>query len=255
MSAGPVGPAPAGRPGRARRWPAVAVVLILGVGALAAIVVRSQVPTVVAGSSSPALDLGTVQPAPPAGPSGAPGTPTGRPTPTRPPQLPAGYRLYHGPAGYWIAIPANWWPTREIGNDSHGDMWSTPFTQPGIRLAFVEVSAQRAAGRTAAAALGAYETARSHDRGYRTYQRVRLAGQPRILGAVDVADLEFTDRHEAQVIHYHTLVRAVRTPTGQLYTIQGHIEHNVFRDTGSTEDDWRFMLPTISKILSTFRLS
>lgn len=41
----------------------------------------------------------------------------------------------------------------------------------------------------------------------------------------------------------------------RLYTIQCHIEHNVIRDAGSTEDDWRFMLPAISKILSTFRLS
>jgi hypothetical protein len=232
----------------------VAVVLILGVGALATIAVRGQMPTVIAGAASPALDLGTVEPPAPSGaPTGGP-TPTSPPRPS-PPPVPAGYRLYHRPAGYWIALPANWWTTREIGNDSHGDMWSTPFTQPRVRLAFVEVSAHRAAVRTAAAALAAYEKVRSHDRGYRSYHRIRLAGRPRIPGAADVADLEFSDRHDAQVIHHHTLVRAVVTPTGRLYTIQGHIEHNVFRDSGSTEDDWRFMLPAISKIFSTFRLS
>jgi hypothetical protein len=245
--------------GGARRWPAAAVVLLLGVAALAAVVVRGQLPTVVAGAASPAVNLGTVQPAPPARPGGAPGTQTGGPPPTTPPQpspppVPAGYRLYQG-QGYWIAIPASWRPTREIGNDSHGDLWSTPFNQPGVRLAFAEVSARRVTVRTAAAALGAYETARSHDRGYRFYQRIRLAGQPRIPGAADVADLEFADRHEAQVIHYHTLVRAVLTPTRQLYTIECHVEHNVITDAGSTEDDWRSMLPTISRILSTFRLS
>jgi len=264
-SAGSVGPgsvvpgAPAGRPARARRWPAVVVVLILGVGALAATVVRSQVPTVVAGAASPAQHLGTVQPAEPS----TPGTPTGGPTPTgpppsprpQPPPVPAGFKLYHGNAGYWIAIPADWWVTHEIGNDSQGDMWSTPFTQPGVRLAFIEVSAQRSTARTATAALTAYERTRSHDSGYRFYQRIRLAGRPRLPGAADVADLEFADRHEAQVIHYHTVVRAVRTPAGRIYLIHCRVEHNVIRDGGSTEDDWRFMLPAISKILTTFRLS
>jgi hypothetical protein len=253
--------AQAGRPGRAWRWPAVAVVLILGVGALAAVVVRSQVPTVVAGAASPALHLGTVQPPEPS----APGTPTGGPTPTptgtppsprpQPPPVPSGFKLYHGNAGYWIAIPADWWVTHEIGNDAQGDMWSTPFTQPGVRLAFIEVSAQRTTARTATAALTAYEQARSHDSDYRFYQRIRLAGRPRLAGAADVAELEFADRHEAQVIHYHTVVRAVRTPAGRLYTIHCRVEHNVIRDRGSTEDDWRFMLPAISKILNTFRLS
>jgi hypothetical protein len=257
----------------------------LAAGLLAALAVRQAVPSTIVGSASPAPHLGTVDPNPPsapagpttsasastsagpstgpstgpsAGPSGSatgspPAGPSGSPS-MSPPPVPAGYRLY-AQTGYSIALPANWWVSHEVGGRPHGDLWSTPFNQPGQLLAFVEVQAAPGTAPTATAALSAYERARGHDPGYRVYQRLLLAGRARIPGAADVADLEFTDRHEAQVIHYHTLVRAVRTQVGRVFLIMCHVEHNTIRDDGSTEDDWRKLAPTVATILGTFRLA
>jgi hypothetical protein len=180
-------------------------------------------------------------------------TPAPAPAPAAPPIAPAGYQVHHEAAGYWVAIPAGWQTRSESAGERE---WSGDLTPADVKLLFVTIKATPAKGQAAKAALLRYENAERHRDNTIFFYRVRLADQPRLPGSTSVADLEFTDRdyaEGAQTWHYHTLVRAV-VAGKTLYTVELMILHDIYNDSGNTESDWARAVPTVNKILASFRL-
>lgn len=251
------------RPARSGRlWPVgVAVPVLLVVSALVAVAVREYVPraVVATGSFDPAAGprpvpggAGAPSPRPTAQPSPTGPAPT-TPAPTTPPPVaPPGYQV-HDEAGYWVAVPKGWQTRTSTPNQR--DWWGD-LTRRDAKLLFVTIKTATTKPQSARAALAGYEKARQHS-GTIFYHRIRLADRPRLAGASSAAELEFTDRdyaEGAQTWHYHTQVAAVVTPDHRLYTIEFMILHNIYHDDGTTEGDWQLAVPTVRKILGSFRL-
>jgi hypothetical protein len=242
---------------------ALAVPVLLLVSVLVAVVVREYAGQRVVATGR--LDPGFADhPRPPTDSPGPSAEATPTPTPSSPPPTPSpspqtqpvappGYQVHHEPAGYWLATPKGW--TTRTSSEGAREWWGD-LTRSDVKLLFVTIKVKPTKPRTAKAALTSYEDAQRHGSTI-FYHRIQLAEKPRLPGAASVADLEYTNRDYAdgaQTWHYHTLVRAVVTPDQKLYTIQFMILHNIYHDEGSTEGDWRLAAPTVSKILSTFRL-
>ncbi len=165
-----------------------------------------------------------------------------------PPPVPPGYKRFEDFRGYSIAVPHSW--TRSTINGS------SEYSVAGVLLFMEADRLEDKPGADALAYLADYEKSDSSITCCATdYQRIRLESRAVAAVSGSVAELEYAYRSrnpDRSWTYWHSLVRVVITEQGRVYVVKFHI---LDENPGPLADQWQAVMPTMTTILASFRVS
>jgi serine/threonine protein kinase len=195
-----------------------------------------------------------------AAPSSTPSASTTSSSPAAPtstaPSAPQGFMLYQDDHGFAIAMPADWDNDPYRPNNWYGLVVATTTLQLDANRVMPDQP-----GTTAIAYLSDHEKTSPWQTGPYSntrnlaYQRISLTEQPASAGANTVAVLEYLlsyNNQNGSTVAVHKLVSAFVTDSGEIYTVELRVAAEAPQTISQT---WQDVLPTVTTILNSFRIT